>query len=119
MLPTCSFASQVREVLETLVDFGAPSRILLDGKPHLGTDNLVRLLKNFRGELLSLGTTIKWDARVDQLIMGDEPGPVGNGQGAAGDPSGSFVRGVQLASGETLMADAVVLAAGHSARDLR
>ena len=49
----------MREVLETLVDFGAPSRILLDGKPHLGTDNLVRLLKNFRGELLSLGAEIK------------------------------------------------------------
>lgn len=35
----------MREVLETLVEFGAPERILTDGSPHLGTDNLVRLLK--------------------------------------------------------------------------
>ena len=39
-------SAEVRTVLETLVRFGAPERILLDGKPHLGTDNLVRLQPN-------------------------------------------------------------------------
>lgn len=106
----------MREVLETLVDFGAPSRILLDGKPHLGTDNLVRLLKNFRGELLSLGAEIKWDCRVDQLVMGEQTGLAAND--GADDAVKGVVRGVKLANGETLMADAVVLAAGHSAREL-
>lgn len=103
-------SAEVRQVLETLVHFGAPPRILLDGKPHLGTDNLVRLLKNFRSELISCGTDIRWDARVDTLLMADE-GRVG--------PSGSpRVAGVRLASGEELPADAVILAAGHSAREL-
>lgn len=123
-------SADVREVLETLVHFGAPSRILLDGKPHLGTDNLVRLLKNFRGELLRLGSEIKWDSRVDHLVMdgeaeaGAEAGAnaeeaeVATGGSGAALGGGRLVRGVKLASGETLLADAVVLAAGHSAREL-
>ena len=38
-------SDEVRRVLETLVTHGAPDRILVDGKPHLGTDRLVRILK--------------------------------------------------------------------------
>ena len=53
----------MRSVLETMVHFGAPPRILLDGSPHLGTDNLVRMLKRFRAELLDLGAKIRWDSR--------------------------------------------------------
>ena len=122
-------SAEVRAVLETLVRFGAPARILLDGKPHLGTDNLVRLLKNFRGELLDLGVEIRWDSRVDRLLLSGDDGQAEGTRDAdeakggvahddAGRTDGSRVTGVQLASGETLSADAVVLAAGHSAREL-
>ena len=109
-------SAAVREVLETLVAFGAPARILLDGKPHLGTDNLVRLLKNFRAELLACGADIRWEARVERLEVA--PARAADGrieEGAAAPPR---VTGVRLASGEFLAADAVVLAAGHSAREL-
>ena len=41
-------SKNVRTVLETFVKFGAPERILVDGSPHLGTDNLVKLLRNMR-----------------------------------------------------------------------
>ena len=61
----------MRDVLETLVEFGAPARILTDGAPHLGTDNLVRLLKNFRGELLGRGVRVLWDSRVERLQLDD------------------------------------------------
>mmetsp|Transcript_4500 Transcript_4500/g.8185 ORF Transcript_4500/g.8185 Transcript_4500/m.8185 type:complete len:687 (-) Transcript_4500:22-2082(-) len=98
-------SAEVRTVLETFVKFGAPSRILLDGKPHLGTDNLVKLLKNFRKELLSHNTSILWNARVDSLKVSEADGR-------------QKVTGVKLASGEDILADAVVLAAGHSAREL-
>ena len=121
-------SAHVRAVLETLVAFGAPSRILLDGKPHLGTDNLVRMLKNFRAELLRLGAEIRWDARVDRLVMDGDMEPAALAPAAPGLPPGAAgdlglagareVRGVRLASGETLLGDAVVLAAGHSAREL-
>lgn len=45
----------VNQVLRTLVHFGAPPNILVDGKPHLGTDRLVPLIRNFRQHLLKLG----------------------------------------------------------------
>lgn len=47
----------VFQVLETLVHFGAPQKILVDGKPHLGTDKLVPLLQNFRRYLEKLGVS--------------------------------------------------------------
>lgn len=41
--------------MKTLVRFGAPESILVDGKPHLGTDRLIPLLRNFREHLQELG----------------------------------------------------------------
>lgn len=43
--------------MKTLVHFGAPESILVDGKPHLGTDRLIPLLRNFRQHLESLGVS--------------------------------------------------------------
>ncbi|CAH9093321.1 unnamed protein product [Cuscuta europaea] len=93
----------VLAVLKTLVRFGAPKKILVDGKPHLGTDKLVPLLQNFRHHLQELGVTIKFGTRVDDLL-------VENG----------FVVGVKVSNSidkQKLVYDAVVLAVGHSARD--
>ncbi|CAH9144510.1 unnamed protein product [Cuscuta epithymum] len=96
-------SSSVLAVLKTLVRFGAPKKILVDGKPHLGTDKLVPLLQNFRRHLQELGVTIKFGTRVDDLL-------VENG----------FVVGVKVSNSidkQKLVYDAVVLAVGHSARD--
>ena len=43
--------------MKTLVRFGAPEGILVNGKPHLGTDKLVPLLRNFRQHLQELGVS--------------------------------------------------------------
>ncbi|XP_011083935.1 uncharacterized protein LOC105166324 isoform X2 [Sesamum indicum] len=61
--------SSVLTVMKTLVHFGAPCSILVDGKPHLGTDRLVPLLRNFRGYLQELGVTIRFGTRVDDLLV--------------------------------------------------
>lgn len=45
------------QVMKTLVHFGAPKSILVNGKPHLGTDRLVPLLRNFRQHLQQLGVS--------------------------------------------------------------
>ncbi len=42
-------------MLATLVQFGAPSNILIDGKPHVGTDRLIHILRAFRQHLQNLG----------------------------------------------------------------
>lgn len=96
----------VRSVLHSLVDFGAPEAILTDGKPHLGTDRLVRILRTLRARLLSLGATIRWGCRVDRLVM------------APAASSRRRVAGVQLADGQQVACTALVLAVGHSAREL-
>lgn len=43
--------------MKTLIRFGAPEGILVDGKPHLGTDRLIPLLRNFRQHLQELGVS--------------------------------------------------------------
>ncbi|XP_051150118.1 uncharacterized protein LOC127264667 isoform X2 [Andrographis paniculata] len=100
--------SSVLTVLKTLVRFGAPSSILVDGKPHLGTDRLIPLLRNFRQHLLEMGVTIKFGTRVDDLLVKDDR-VVGV---KISDSSDGFEHSFQM-----LGYDAIVLAVGHSARD--
>nr|CAB3465245.1 unnamed protein product [Digitaria exilis] len=101
-------ADGVQAVLKTFVHFGAPRNILVDGKPHLGTDKLVPLLRNIRNHLRESGVTIRFNARVDDLIVED------------GQVKGIVVSDSELQPGsgsQKLTFDAVVLAVGHSARD--
>jgi uncharacterized FAD-dependent dehydrogenase len=100
----------VRFVLETLVKYGAPSRILVEGAPHLGTDNLVRLLRSMREDIRSQGGEIHFGCKASKF-----------------DIKGGMVTSVQTTStdGNSLDEqesfddlDAVVLATGHSARDV-
>jgi len=90
----------VRNVLHTFVRFGAAQDILIDAHPHLGTDRLVRIVRNLRGHLQSLGVDYRFGARVDALLT-----------------RGDAVCGVRLANDGEIPGDCVVLATGHSARD--
>ncbi|KAK9829431.1 hypothetical protein WJX72_005837 [[Myrmecia] bisecta] len=89
----------VRRVLATLFEMGAPEEILVAGKPHLGTDRLVRILKAFRAHLTSLGVDIRFGTRMADLLV-----------------TRGRVTGVQLAAGQEISAAVVVLAVGHSSR---
>lgn len=98
----------VTTVLKTLVHFGAPKNILVHGKPHLGTDRLVPLLRNFRQYLRELGVVVKFGTRVDDLLV--------EGAHVVGIGVSDSLGNVESTSLE-LGYDAVVLAVGHSARD--
>ena len=89
-----------RKVLTEFVEAGAPPEILYVNKPHIGTFRLVKMVESMRAKIESLGGTIRFRSRVEDLII--EQGKV---------------RGVVLADGERLAADHVILAVGHSARD--
>lgn len=91
----------IRPILETLVSHGGPDRILIDSRPHLGTDKLVKVLKSIRAELEALGCDIRFDTKVVDLVTDDDG-----------------VVGVTLADGSTIDSDRVIFAPGHSARDL-
>jgi len=89
-----------RKVLTEFVKAGAPAEILHVSKPHIGTFKLVTMVEQIRATIESLGGEIRFQQRVDELIIDNHQ-----------------VRGVKLASGETLDSNHVVLAIGHSARD--
>ncbi|MCB9665480.1 MAG: FAD-binding protein [Alphaproteobacteria bacterium] len=87
-------------VLRRFVDFGARPGILEEGWAHLGTDKVRELLPVFRARLRELGAEVRFGARVDDLVV--EQGRV---------------RGVVLGDGSIERGHAVIVAAGHSARD--
>ncbi|XP_058185974.1 uncharacterized protein LOC131303224 isoform X1 [Rhododendron vialii] len=102
-------SNSVLSVMKTLVTFGAPENILFDGKPHLGTDRLVPLLRNFRQYLQRLGVDIRFGTRVDDLLVEN-----GNVVGVEVCDSRSNLK----FNSQKLGCDAAVLAVGHSARDI-
>jgi uncharacterized protein len=91
----------VRKVVELFARFGGVSRILAEGKPHVGSDLLPGAIAAMRDELERGGCTFLWGARAIDLEV-----------------AGGRIRGVRLADGRTVDSDRVVLAPGNSAREL-
>lgn len=89
-----------RKVIAEFIKAGAPDEIRYVAKPHIGTFRLVGVVEAMRHEIESLGGEIRFQQRVTDVLIED-----------------GHVRGVTLASGETLRSDHVILALGHSARD--
>ena len=92
-----------RFILETLVACGAPEDILIDAKPHVGTDYLHIALMGLRQELLSLGADIRFEHRLTGIRT--EHGAV------------SAITVESPAGTETLPCRRLILCPGHSARD--
>ena len=49
-------------ILKTFVEFGAPEEILYEAKAHIGTDYLIKVVKNIREEVIRLGGTVLFDS---------------------------------------------------------
>ena len=92
------------KVLREFVKAGAPEEILYLSKPHVGTFRLVTMVEKIREEIISLGGEFRFDSRVTSIDIDDDHGQ-------------KQVRGVELANGEHIESDHVILAIGHSARD--
>jgi uncharacterized FAD-dependent dehydrogenase len=95
----------VRDVLEILALHGAPPEILVDARPHIGSNKLPKVITAMRERLEACGVAFRFGARVTALLV--------EGEGAA-----RRARGVRLADGAELTGRAVVMATGHSARDV-
>ncbi len=91
----------VLDVLRTLVAHGAPQDILVDARPHIGSNRLPKVVARLRHTIEAAGSTVRFGARMVDLFCDRRR-----------------VRGVRLVDGEELDAAAVVLASGHSARDV-
>ena len=109
-------------MLETLVKYGAPERILVEGAPHLGTDNLVRLLRNMREDLKAMGGEIHFGTRAskylieDAEIKGVEAECVEVQERVKRKATVCEAREQEEVSTKTFYGDAVVLATGHSGK---
>ncbi|MFD2533404.1 NAD(P)/FAD-dependent oxidoreductase [Gracilimonas halophila] len=91
----------VRKVLELLVGFGAVKNILVEAHPHIGTNKLPKIIANMRACILQHGGEIHFNTRVTDLIT-----------------DSSSIKGVEVQDGTKFHADKVILATGHSARDI-
>lgn len=96
----------VRRILEIFVAHGATEQILVDAHPHIGTNKLPNVVTDLRETILNAGGEVRFDTKVTDLILTDSPtGP-------------TALNGVVLANGESVEGIGVILATGHSARDI-
>ncbi len=91
----------IRDVLDAMVDFGAPEEIKILHKPHIGTDKLVPMVKNLRQEIIALGGEVRFLTAVTELEF----------------DSRQNIAAVVTEDGQRIKTAALFLAIGHSARD--
>ncbi|MBO6517479.1 MAG: FAD-dependent oxidoreductase [Bacteroidia bacterium] len=91
---------EIRQVLKSFVEHGAKPEILFEAHPHIGTNKLPGIVENIRETIEEQGGDVRFDTRLTGFIVRD-----------------GKVKGVRTTKGEVL-ADAVILATGHSARDV-
>jgi uncharacterized protein len=91
----------VRRILEILVAHGSTSEILFDAHPHIGTNKLPSVVADLRESILKAGGEVYFDTKVvDFQVVNHQ------------------MRGVTTADGKAFMGIGVILATGHSARDI-
>ena len=91
----------VDRILQLLVAFGATPDILVEAHPHIGTNKLPQIIQDIREKIIECGGRVLFETRVtDFNIKSNE------------------IQGVVTQNGETIAANKVILATGHSARDI-
>ncbi|MFZ4105463.1 NAD(P)/FAD-dependent oxidoreductase [Flavobacterium sp.] len=91
----------VDRILKLLVGFGASSDILVEAHPHIGTNKLPQIIQDIRDKIIECGGQVLFETRViDFVIKSNE------------------IRGIITQKGDTISANKVILATGHSARDI-
>ena len=91
----------VSSVLKTLVAHGASTDILIDAHPHIGSNLLPKVVAAMRESIITSGGEIRFETRVEDLIIRENK-----------------ILGVITQTGDEVTGDAVILATGHSARDI-
>ncbi len=91
----------VRRIFESLVHHGATEQILIDAHPHIGTNKLPKIVQNIRETIINHGGEIHFETRVTDFNI-----------------ENNKLRSIILQNGQEMSADRVILATGHSARDI-
>ncbi len=93
----------VQEVYERFVAHGAPHNILTDAHPHIGSNKLPRIVESMRDSIRAAGGEVHFSTKVTGIVRSLDQ---------------KRIQGVSCADGTEYLGDAVILATGHSARDI-
>lgn len=91
----------INRILQILVAHGAVEDIMVEAHPHIGTNKLPKLVQNLRETILQAGGEVLFDTKVTDFLL------------HAGE-----LKGVVTQAGKTIEGIGVILATGHSARDI-
>jgi uncharacterized protein len=91
----------VDRILRLLVAFGASDEILVEAHPHIGTNKLPQIIQDIREKIIECGGKVLFETRVTDFII-----------------KGNTIKGVMVQNGDAIEANNVILATGHSARDI-
>jgi uncharacterized FAD-dependent dehydrogenase len=91
----------VDRVLSDLVRFGAPDEVTVESRPHVGSNRLPKVVSTLRAHLENHGVSYKFECALKAI-----------------DCANGRVTGVRTSDGDSVAADVVILATGHSARDV-
>lgn len=91
----------VSRILSTFVQFGANADILVDAHPHIGTNRLPAIITAIREQIIQSGGEVRFNAKLTDILL-----------------NGHQVSGVRINDTENIAATKVILATGHSARDI-
>lgn len=92
----------IEKSLKLLVEHGATPDILIDAHPHIGSNKLPKIVANIRETILHHGGEIHFNSQITDLMLNDR----------------QEIQGVRVNEADEHFADAVILATGHSARDI-
>ena len=91
----------VTRILELLVGFGASDDILIEAHPHIGTNKLPKIIQDIREKIIEMGGLVLFETKLTDIII-----------------KNNEVLGIVTQSGDTLLSNKIILATGHSARDI-
>ena len=91
----------VTRILELLVAFGASEDILIEAHPHIGTNKLPKIIEDIRNKIIEFGGQVLFDTRVTDILV-----------------KNNEVEGIVTQNGDKILANKLILATGHSARDI-
>ena len=90
-----------RQVLETLVQFGATEEILIDAHPHIGTNKLPAIIQRMREKIVECGGEVLFETKLTNIEV-----------------EADTLKRIQLNGKEWINTKKLILATGHSARDI-
>ena len=91
----------VTRILELLVAYGATPDILVEAHPHIGTNKLPQIIQDIREKIIECGGLVLFETRVTDILL-----------------KNNEIEGVVTHRGDTITATKLILATGHSARDI-